>query len=432
LPTLICLGLSHQSTPVEVRELVALNSHQQGELLLHVAAGQVLHVDEIVILSTCNRTEFYTFGEPELALPALKTAWSSYCSPASPNSLSYCFELLGEACISHLFRVAGGLESQLIGEAQILGQVTEAYERARQHNATGATLSALFQYAIQAGKRVRHQTALGQGSLSISSVAATHSQEVFGSLGSAKVLIIGAGEMARTAAAAFVRTGIDQLYVANHNHDHALEVAAQWGGEVVSFTNLADTLEQVDLVITAITAPHTLLHVNDIQRVLPNRKHGPLVIFDLGLPRNVEPEIAQLSGVKLFNLDDLQSVTNHHYTVRQNAIPEAEAILTEEIEQFELWQASRGAVPVIRNLRAKAEEIRQAELDLIMRRWPDLNNQERKLLEEFSQRLINKLLHEPTLALKAKSAEGDSDLFTSVVDTLFNLQVNLRADLGER
>ncbi|MEP7285644.1 MAG: glutamyl-tRNA reductase, partial [Chloroflexota bacterium] len=331
---LVCIGLSYKTAPVEIREQAAIAAASQIQLLQQVATGQLPGVDEFAILSTCNRTELYAVGEPEIASQTLLRLWQEHSVLADHDLHTYTVCLTGEVCIQHLFNVAAGLESQVVGEPQILGQVIEAYERARSHNATGAVLSTLFQQAIQTGKRVRHETELGHGALSISSVAATHSNTILGSLEQANVLIIGAGEMARSAAASFVRRGIDHLSIANHTLDHAKELADQWGGQVVPFTQLSAALIAADLVITAAASPHALLNISDLEVILPQRSDRPLIIFDIALPRNVDPEVGTLPGVQLYNLDDLQAVTDAHYSVRQTTIPYAEAIVAEEIQGF--------------------------------------------------------------------------------------------------
>jgi glutamyl-tRNA reductase len=207
---------------------------------------------------------------------------------------------------------------------------------------------------------------------------------------------------------------------------HAEDLAAQWDGEVVPFTRLHEALQRADLVITATASPHVLLHQADLVELLPRRADRPLVIFDVALPRNVEPSVGTLSGVHLYNLDDLQTVRDSHYAVRQNAVPRAQIIADEEASAFAQWQASRAAVPVIQQLRAKAEAIRQSELERLIPRLPNLTAHDQALLEEFSQRLVNKLLHAPTLALKSKSAVGDGELYADLVDELWQLNAGDR------
>jgi glutamyl-tRNA reductase len=427
LSQLICVGLNHKTTPVEIRELAAIPTLRQSELLLRAAAGQVPGISELAILSTCNRTELYAVGLPDVATHSLTDLLVENSPLADYDWEGYLYTLYDDDCVEHLLRVASGLDSQVIGEPQILGQVTEAYEQASANKAAGPVLSTLMQQAIHTGKRVRHETAIGQGALTISSIVAAYSNQLIGPLQRACVLIIGAGEMAQSAAAAFVRLGIDHLLVANRTLEHAQEIAEQWHGEAVPFTQLGEALLEADLVIAAAFAPHTLLHLTDLDPVLARRAGRPLIIFDIALPRNVAPDVAGLPGVKLYNLDDLQAVSDSYRAQREGAIPQAETIVEEEALAFAQWRTSRAVVPVIQQLRAKAESIREAELDHLLRRLPEISERERQLIEEFSQRLVNKLLHNPTLKLKEHSADGPAELYANVLDELFDLRVDLDA-----
>ncbi|MHB8629085.1 MAG: glutamyl-tRNA reductase [Aggregatilineales bacterium] len=418
---LVCIGLSHKTASVDLRERAALSASQQKELLRRVAAGQVAGINELVIVSTCNRTEFYADGESDQAEAAIFELWHEFSALTESALKAVSYTLSGANCVQHICRVAAGLDSQVIGEPQILGQVIDAYEQARAVSVTGPTLSALTQHAIQAGKRVRTETELGYGALSIGSVAATHASRILGTEDPVTVLIVGAGEMARAVAAAFIRHGIDRLLIANHTLQHAQEIADEWGGEVIPFTRLSEALHQADLVITAAAAPHVLLHADDLKTLLPQRTERPLVIFDVALPRNVEPGVGALAGVHLYNLDALQAVSDSHHSVREAAIPRAEVIAAEEAAAFLRWQLSRAVVPAIQHLRAKANSIRQSELEWLVNRWPGLTEHERALLEEFSQRLVNKLLHEPTLTLKSKSVAGEGERYADLIGELFKL-----------
>jgi len=419
---LILLGISYHTAPVEFRECSALSPQNQALLLGKVAAHALPAVSELTILSTCNRTELYAWGDDRAALiAALTTEWCALAVIEPDKLYPYLFIADEEAVSRHLFEVAAGLDSQVIGEPQILGQVAEAYARAHDNQAVGATLSTLFQRAIQAGKRVRTETALGQGKFSISAIAAAHSEHIFGGLAQVTVLIIGAGEMARGAVAALVRQAADRVLITNHNLDHAQALADEFNGEVVSYTQLGQALAQADLVIAAVAAPHTILHYADIAAIAPERRSRPLVIFDIGLPRNVEATVGTIPNVQLYNLDDLHAATDAHANVRQGAVPQAIAIVDEELKAFQQWQASRAVVPTIQHLRGKAESIRQAELDHLLSRLGDLDPHSRQLIEEFSARLVNKLLHQPTLKLKEKTTSVDSALFNSVVNELFAL-----------
>ena len=331
---LTLLGISYHTAPVEFRECSAL-SPQNQILLLGKVASQALPLTELVIVSTCNRTELYAVGEDSAELcAALVVEWCALTGIAPDLLDGYLFVLTEDAAIRHLFEVAAGLDSQVIGEPQILGQITDAYQRAHDNQASGTLLSTLFQRAIQAGKRVRTDTALGQGKFSISSVAAAHSQYIFGGLDQVTVLIIGAGEMARGAVAALVRQAADRVLITNHNLEHAQQLADEFHGEVVSYTQLGQALAQADLVIAAVSAPHTILHRADLIAIQPERRLRPLVIFDIALPRNVEPEVGTIPNVQLYNLDDLQAAADEHANVRQAAIPDALAILDVELKAF--------------------------------------------------------------------------------------------------
>jgi glutamyl-tRNA reductase len=415
------VGISYRNASVAIREQAALTVAQQTHLYTLIAAHNFPTVNELVILSTCNRTELYALAEEDNAADALITLWSQFTNLPTETLRSLCYVLNDDMCVCHLLEVSAGLDSQVIGEPQILGQVSDAYERAKSFGAAGSTLSALLRTAIQTGKRVRNETALSAGTLSISSVAASHSRQIFGDLSNATVLIVGTGEMARAAVSSLVRQNADKLLIANHNLDHASAFAAEWGGEIVPYTQLGQALARADLVITAVAAPHPILHAEDIASIAPTRGARPLLIFDIALPRNVEPEVGEMAGVRLYNLDDLQAVTDAHYNVRQAALPEATLIVTEELNGFQQWQASRAAVPTIQHLRGKADQLRQSELEALFHRLPDLDDHSRKVIEEFSRRLINKMLHQPTLTLKEKSAAGEADLYASVLDELFRL-----------
>jgi glutamyl-tRNA reductase len=425
LSQLICLGLSYKTASVELREQAALSVPQQESLLDLVAAGKMQGVAELVILATCNRLEFYVVGDPDTVLPAL-IEWLTGQTTLTDHELWNTIYCKAEHdAIDHLMRVAAGLESQIIGEPQILGQITRAYERASTLNAASATLRTLMQQAIHVGKRVRHETELSHGAMSISAVAAKYASRIAGSLNRATVLIIGAGEMARSAAASLVRRGVGRILIANRTLDHAQALAQQLGAQVVPFAELSQALIQADMVIAAAGAPHTLLHVLDVANVLPKRQGRPLLIFDIALPRNVAAGVEALPGVQLYNLDDLQADAETHRAERERAIPQAESIIAQEKQTFIQWRASRAVVPVIQQLRAQAEQVRQAEIEELTRLLPTLNEREQRLLEAYSRRLVNKLLHRPTLQLKAQSAAGQGELYASVVDDLFGLGVTV-------
>jgi glutamyl-tRNA reductase len=425
LDQLICVGLSYKTAPVDIRERFALSAQQQTSILNRSASD----VAELAILSTCNRTELYAVGDADSVRYLHHTLAAS--GTLSGNDLqAFTYTLKDEDCVRHLLRVAAGLDSQVIGEPQILGQITRAYQRASQAGSAGPVLSALMQSAIHTGKRVRHETELAQGALSISAVAARHAGRIAGSLNRANVLIVGAGEMAQSAAGSLLRRGVGRLVVVSRTHEHAEAMAAELGATAVPYDMITEALIEADIVITAAGSPEALFDVDDIAALMPRRLERPLLILDIALPRNVAPAVKALSGVQLYNLDDLQAEADVHRAERESAVPRAEAIVGEEITAFGEWLASRTVVPVIQQLRAKAEDVRQAELEHLSRRLPDLAEQDRQVLDElldgFSQRLVNKLLHGPTLRLKVESSEGRGQLYASVLSDLFDLESNER------
>ena len=421
MSSLVCVGLSYKTASVELREQAALSIQQQDALLAQAAEAKFPNLEELVIVSTCNRTELYAVGAgnglPETLLDMLRT--HTALTESDLRRVTYC--LTDQNCVRHLFRVAASLDSQIIGEPQILGQLTQAYRRA---SAAGTTLSALMQRAIHTGKRVRHETELGQGALSISAIAASHASRIAGSLGQINALIIGAGEMAHSTAISLSRRGIGKLVIASRTLEHAQTIAAPLGAVAIPYDQVNEALVEADIVITASAAPHTLLYVADIASGLSHRQNRPLLIFDIAMPRNVAPGVGALPGVSLFNLDDLHTEAEMHRVGRENAVPQAEAIVEEELRSFARWQASRQVVPLIRQMRDNAERVRQSELASLARKLPDLSEREQHLLEIFSARLINKLLHDPTVQLKARSADKQGELYANVVNDLFSLTPN--------
>jgi glutamyl-tRNA reductase len=412
--SLVCVGLSYKTAPVSVREQAVLSVQQQSTLLGEVASGHVPGVEDLVILSTCNRTELYSVGASHAALFDLLRQQSTLAEN-DLRAAAYC--LTDQACVRHVLRVAASLDSQIIGEPQILGQLTQAYRCAR----TGILLSELMRRAIHTGKRVRSETELGQGALSISAIVARHANRIAGSLAEISALIIGAGEVAQSTAASLARRGIGKLVIASRTLEHAQAAAKRFGATAVPYAQVGQALIDADILITASAAPHTLLYVADVAGGLSMRQGRPLLIFDIAMPRNVAPGVRALPGVQLFNLDDLQAEAELHRAERESAIPQAEVIIEEEVQNFLRWQASREAVPIIRQLRDDAQRVRQTELARLTRRMPALTERERHLLDIFSERLINKLLHSPTVRLKARSSDGQGELYASILNDLFNL-----------
>lgn len=427
-----CLTITYKSATVEERERVMLTTTQQSTLLTQVANGHLSSVSELVILSTCNRIELYAHRSQPDGCAVLFEQWSCLSGFDLTRLGNLTTVLEDQAAVRHLFEVSSGLDSQVVGEPQILGQVATAFERALEHRAAGILLSTLMQHAIQVGKRVRAETSLGVGSLSIGAVIAAHSTKMLGDLSALTVLIVGTGEMARTVTSALSHRTIGKLLITNHNALHAEHVAAEFGAQTVPYTQLRQALTQVDLIVTAVSAPEPILYADDLRTITRSRSGCPLLIFDIGLPRNVDPAASSVSGIQLYNLDDLQTVSDTHYGVRQAAIPEAHTIIDEQIEAFRRWQQARTAVPTIQRLRGKAESIRQSELALALRRLPDMDARTRAVFIEMSQRLTNKLIDQPTRILKERTDSDKSATYINVLQDLFGLGTSDNVPDGER
>jgi glutamyl-tRNA reductase len=435
---LILVGLNHKVAPVEIRERLAVPAGRIAEALgtLRACDG----VAEVAILSTCNRLEVYTVvsdgpdGEPWTAESVVKSAaargaaehaTATEATPclASPVPLvaalsayrglpvadfaPYLYLLAGEPAARHLCRVAAGLDSLLIGEYQILGQVKTALQAALDARSAGPCLPALFRQALRAGKRARTETEVGLGARSLGQVAASLGRQVLGDLAQRTALIIGAGKMSELAGAALAEQGLKCLLVANRSFDRAAGLAQNLGGRAVHFDALPAGLLEADLVIVATDAPHIVLHRANLAQAMAERSpQRPLVVIDLAVPRNVAPAARGLPGLHLYDMDDLSAVVAVHHPVAAPAIAAAEEIAAEETRAFMSWWRERQAVPLIRGLRAEAEAIRQAEVARTLRRLRSVTPEQEEAIRALSESLVSKLLHSPIQALKTRSGSA--------------------------
>ena len=429
--TILCLGLSHHTTPVELRERLSFTDTALQAALARLGCGHDTRPDpisELVILATCNRLEMYA---------GVRDAWRSSAGAdpfhalldllvdargISPSELeSHLYRYTRIEAVRHLCRVAAGLDSMILGEPQILGQVTGAYEAALRHRAAGAILSTLFQTAIRAGKRARTETAISRNPASASSVAIRLAEQAVGSLAYRNVLVIGAGEMGELAVEALCARGVRHITVANRTQPRAAELANRWGGQAVSFEQLAEALMQSDIVIASTGAPHTIISPALACDVMARRPSRPLIFIDIAVPRDVDPAVKDIPGVQVFDIDDLHARLEGSIAERQNEIPRVEAIVDREVAGFETWLRGVEVMPIIADLRQKAEAIRQRELERTLRYLPDLDPQTREHIQHLSHSLVNKLLHEPTLRLRAEAGNGHAAEYAEAVRHLFGL-----------
>ena len=400
------LGVSHHSAPIELRERVAFDRLRSAEVAREVAEPG----GEAVCLSTCNRTELYLAGEDEVAAEARAAA---VLEPAG----AALYRLQDEAAALHLFRVAAGLDSMVPGEGEILGQVRTAFET----GAPGPFLDRLFRQALHAGRRARAQTAIGESPASVSSAAAALAEQVFGDLSGRTILLVGAGKVSDLAARNLLSRGARILFVANRAADRADELARRLGAEPLPLERVASELERADVVVASTSAPGFVLERDEVAGALRGRRGRPLLFVDLAVPRDVDPAIAELEGCYLYDIDDLEAVVAETLTGRRREAERAEAIVAEEAERFRAWQASLDVVPAIASLRARAEEIRTAELRKAESRLERLSEAERSAVESITAQIVNKLLHLPTVRMKQAAAAADGVLYADAVRHLFGL-----------
>jgi glutamyl-tRNA reductase len=420
---LLLVGLNHKTAPVEVRECLAFTPTTLRSALTHFdsnhAEAHLAHVREGVILSTCNRLEVYALvHNPGIAKQAIIDFLAQSRGIAPAKFERYLYILHNEKAVEHLMRVASGLDSMVLGEPQILGQITSAYESALAQRAAGTVLSKLFTAAIHTGKRARTETAISVNASSISSVAAGLAESLLGDLSEKNVLLIGAGEMGGIAVRALIKRGARNIVVANRTFEKARELAESWNGQAISFQQMPGALNKADIVITSTGAPHIILDHHLLAPVAASRDGRPLFIIDIAVPRDVSPAVDELPGVHLHDIDDLQTQADQNLRERELEVPQVEAIVAEESDKFVEWLTSLGAVATIKDLRTHVEELRQTELERLFNRL-ELEERERELIATMSHRLINKILHEPTIRLKKETSSGNGAVYTSVVRQLF-------------
>lgn len=405
---LIVLGLSHKTAPVEQREKASLSEKEARALLRSLIEGGT--VSEAVALFTCNRTEVYaTVPDPLAAEDAIAEALVTH-SRISADELSCArYVLRDDRAAAQLFRVASSLDSMVVGESEIQGQVRAAWELGAEEGATGPVLNQLFRQALEVGKSVRSQTHIGSGSSSVPAVALDLAEDVLADLPGRSVLVIGAGRMAEATARALVAHGVHEVAVVNRTVGTARELAARFGGRGVGFDELAAELERADIVISSTDAPHPVLLPGVIGPVMAGRPDRKMVIVDISVPRDVDAAVAALPGVVLFDIDDLERVVEANLNGRRREAERGEGFVIGAVQGFSAWRRGLKAAPAITSLRERAESIRQGELARLDGQWDGLSEADRERVEALTKGIVNKLLHEPTVRVRAAAEEGDGE-----------------------
>ena len=396
---LVLAGVSHHRSPVEERERVALEREAAARVAAELAAGGA----EAVCLSTCNRTEVYVAHPEDAEQRALRPFEDAGLAGSA-------YRLHDEAAALHLFRVAAGLDSMVPGEGEILGQVRVAHEL----GTTGPFLDRLFRQALHAGRKVRVQTAIAESPSSVSAAAAALAQQVFGDLDGRRIVLVGAGKASDLAARNLLSRGAEIALVANRSQERAAELVERFGAEWLPLEQLGRALERADVVVSSTSAPGVVLRREDV----PARHGRPLLLVDLAVPRDLDPAIHELDDCYLYDIDDLEAVVAETLAGRRQEAERAERIVAEEAERWREWQASLDVVPAIASLRAHAEEIRRAELDRVAGR---LSERERSAVESVTSRVVDKLLHLPTVRMKQAAVTADGVVYADAVRHLFGL-----------
>ncbi|HYM56845.1 MAG TPA: glutamyl-tRNA reductase [Solirubrobacteraceae bacterium] len=401
---LLTLGASHKTAPVAVRERIALTDAGAERFLEELTGEAPIH--EAVVVSTCNRTELYlVVGDPVEAESTVLAMLARRAGVRPTELIDGIYSLRNCDAARHLYRVAAGLESMIVGEAEVQGQVKRAYELALGAKATGPLTNKLFRAALATGKRVRTETAISTGRPSVASVAVGAARNALGELASRHVLIIGAGETAELTARALHDQGVSTMFVANRRRERAIALARRFGGETIAFDALPDELARADIVVASTASPHTILGAEELALVMPARAGRPLLLVDLAVPRDIDPACAELHGVTLYDVDNLQEqVARRRHGLRAEARL-AEGIVEEEIQGFAGWLGSLEVVPTVAALRSHGESIVQGLLAENEGRWESLTPRDRERVETLARTAVNRLLHEPTLRVKQADPE---------------------------
>jgi len=416
------VGLNHRTAPVEVREKLSFSGQSLNGALKRLKSYPV--VEGCVILSTCNRTEIYIatteMDEGMNAIWDFLSRWSGVDISEIKN-FTYCHTLYDT--IRHVFRVAAGLDSMLLGETQILGQVRSSYQLAMEYESTNRVLNTLFQQAITVGKRVRTETGIDQNAVSISYAAVELARQHLGGLNQRSVLIIGAGKMSELTARHLVDNGVTGVIVSNRSYERAEMLAAQFGGRAVKFSELYKHMEQADIVISCTAATHCVVRADEMKRVLEKKKGKKIFMIDIAVPRDIETSVGEFEGVTLYDIDDLKNVVDHNMTERRQAAVKAEGIIEEELDEFMKWLGTQFIVPTISALKKWGDEIKNKELRRALNRLGELSEHDKKVICSLANSIINQLLHEPVTQLKRYALTTEGHLYTEILQNLFDLDV---------
>ncbi len=417
---ILIIGLNHKTATVEIREKVAFDGSKLEEAVNILKESD--DIKENIILSTCNRVEIYAGVESrEKAIESIKSFIAEFHKvPRGPlDDALYIYE--GKQAVKHIFRVASSLDSMVVGEPQILGQLKDAYDFALKSKSTGVYLNKLLKKSVSVAKRIRTETKIAESAVSISFAAVELAKKIFEDLSTTSFMLMGAGEMAELAAKHMINSGVKDVYITNRTYERAEDLAQEFDGKVVPFESFIDELPHTDIVICSTGAPDYVLRKDQMQKVMKQRKQKQMFIIDIAVPRNIDPEINKLDNVYLYSVDDLKDVVDINIHERSKEAAKAEKIVSTEVKSFLKWHDSLVATPTIVALREKADAIRKEELEKTLKKLGPVEEAKIKAIEQLSNSIVNKIIHLPTAALK--SEQEDRDIMVDIVNRLFKLDI---------
>jgi glutamyl-tRNA reductase len=419
-PNLVLVGVNHKTTPVEIREKLAFSQAKlEASLEELVSSPEII---ENIILSTCNRVEIYARVEnTDRGIQLLQDFICDYHSISRGNLDQYFYSFCDNQAVEHLFRVSSSLDSMVLGEAQILGQVKDAYSTARSFSSTGMVLNQLFEKAFNVAKKVREETGISERGVSISSAAVELAKKIFEDLENHSVMLVGTGEMAELAAKHLISYGVKTVYVASRTYERAAALAQTLNGCALDFEAFKEEMHKADIIITSTAAPTFIIQKEMMEKAIQKRKNKPIFLIDIAVPRDIAPEVNELENVYLYDIDDLQNVVNANMEERQKEAENAMDIIKHEVTKFNNWFSTLDAVPTIVEMRNRAEDMRKVEVEKNLKNMDHLSSSDKESIHLLTQSIVNKILHKPTINLKKKTQSQDGHIYLKAIRHLFHL-----------
>ncbi len=417
---ILLIGLNHQTAPVELRECIAFSSDETIDALDMLKNYR--SVKEAILFSTCNRVEvLVTTENRKEAEKTVKSFIAEFKNSPQTQFEKSLYVHYGDDAVKHLFRVVSSLDSMMVGEPQILGQIKEAYHSATLRKTSGTVLNRLLHRAFFVAKRVRTETGIGDHAVSISYAAIELAKKIFGSLEGKKALLIGAGEMAELAVEHLLRNRVEEIFVANRTFERGVELAKKFNGQAIRFEEIPENLESVDIIISSTGSPDFVIHHGQVKTALKSRKNRPLFFIDIAVPRDIEPKINKLGNVYVYDIDDLKSVVDENIEDRQREAIKGERIVDEAVIQFHQWYDSLEVVPTIVSLRNKMSGIADTEVKKTLQSLSHLDEKDRSAIERMAQAMVNKMVHDPTVFLKSDGMHDNKSTYLDITRKLFKL-----------